>query len=409
MQTERTASIRADELGFRVEAKALLERVRLHADQGQLVGLIGPNGAGKSTLLRAIAGVLRPQEGAVWLEGEELDSMPAKDVAARMALVPQIAPYTHGFTARELVLMGRYPHLGRFEIEGAADEAIAREAMELTETEEFAERTLDTLSGGERQRVFVSRALAQQPRVLLLDEPTANLDVLHKLRVLDLVRRLVDEGLTAVAAIHDLGMAARYCDRLVLLSEGRVLADGTPAEVLAPDIIEAAFGVRSAVYPDPVTGSLVVSLIAPADENGSAGTGHRRQRPRFPPPPTSGNQPSGPRSSYDMSARDPQTRPADVPKRPRRRHGLVIVNTGEGKGKTTAALGVIFRAWGRDFKIRMFQFIKHTTATFGEHRAAMRLDIPIEALGDGLPGCPRTWTGRRRWRWSSGVTAKRRF
>lgn len=269
MQTERTASIRADELGFRVEAKALLERVRLHADQGQLVGLIGPNGAGKSTLLRAIAGVLRPQEGAVWLEGEELDSLPAKDVAARMALVPQIAPYTHGFTARELVLMGRYPHLGRFQIEGAADEAIAREAMELTETEEFAERTLDTLSGGERQRVFVSRALAQQPRVLLLDEPTANLDVLHKLRVLDLVRRLVDEGLTAVAAIHDLGMAARYCDRLVLLSEGRVLADGTPEEVLAPDIIEAAFGVRSAVYPDPVTGSLVVSLIAPADEDRS--------------------------------------------------------------------------------------------------------------------------------------------
>ena len=266
MQTERTASIRADELGFRVEAKALLERVRLHADQGQLVGLIGPNGAGKSTLLRAIAGVLRPQEGAVWLEGEELESIPARDVAARMALVPQIAPYTHGFTARELVLMGRYPHLGRFQIEGAADEAIAREAMELTETEEFAERTLDTLSGGERQRVFVSRALAQQPRVLLLDEPTANLDVLHKLRVLDLVRRLVDEGLTAVAAIHDLGMAARYCDRLVLLSSGRVLAEGPPEAVLAPDIIEAAFGVRSAVYRDPVTGSLVVSLIAPADD-----------------------------------------------------------------------------------------------------------------------------------------------
>ena len=259
MQTERTASIRADELGFRVEAKALLERVQLHADRGQLVGLIGPNGAGKSTLLRAIAGVLRPQEGAVW-------SIPARDVAARMALVPQIAPYTHGFTARELVLMGRYPHLGRFQIEGAADEAIAREAMELTETEEFAERTLDTLSGGERQRVFVSRALAQQPRVLLLDEPTANLDVLHKLRVLDLVRRLVDEGLTAVAAIHDLGMAARYCDRLVLLSEGRVLAEGPPEDVLAPDIIEAAFGVRSAVYRDPVTGSLVVSLIAPADD-----------------------------------------------------------------------------------------------------------------------------------------------
>ena len=267
MQTERTASIRADELGFRVEAKALLERVRLHADRGQLVGLIGPNGAGKSTLLRAIAGVVQPHEGAVWLEGVELASIKAREVAARLALVPQIAPYSHGFTARELVLMGRYPHLGRFQIEGAADEAIAREAMELTETAEFAERTLDTLSGGERQRVFVSRALAQQPRVLLLDEPTANLDVLHKLRVLDLVRRLVDEGLTAVAAIHDLGMAARYCDQLVLLSHGRVLAEGVPEDVLVPDIIESAFGVRSAVYRDPATGSLAISLIEPSDND----------------------------------------------------------------------------------------------------------------------------------------------
>jgi iron complex transport system ATP-binding protein len=269
MQTERSASIRADELGFRVEAKALLERVRLHADRGQLVGLIGPNGAGKSTLLRAIAGVLQPHEGSVWLEGVELASIKARDVAARMALVPQIAPYSHGFTARELVLMGRYPHLGRFQIEGAADEAIAREAMELTETAEFAERTLDTLSGGERQRVFVSRALAQQPRVLLLDEPTANLDVLHKLRVLDLVRRLVNEGLTAVTAIHDLSMAARYCDQLVLLSNGRVLAEGIPENVLVPEIIESAFGVRSAVYRDPATGSLAISLIEPAD-NGRA-------------------------------------------------------------------------------------------------------------------------------------------
>jgi len=283
MQTERAASIRADDLGFRVEAKALLERVHLHADQGQLVGLIGPNGAGKSTLLRAIAGVLRPQEGAVWLEGVELTSIKSRDVAARLALVPQVAPDTHGFTVRELVLMGRYPHLGRFQIEGEADEAIAREAMELTETEEFAERTLDTLSGGERQRVFVSRALAQQPRVLLLDEPTANLDVLHKLRVLDLVRRLADEGLTAVAAIHDLGMAARYCDLLVLLSHGRVLAEGTPEDVLVPDIIESAFGVRSAVYRDPATGSLAISVIAPspapapgANGGNGRGTHHRR-------------------------------------------------------------------------------------------------------------------------------------
>ena len=140
--------------------------------------------------------------------GRELNSISTKDIAAGLAIVPQIAPYTQGFTSLELVLMGRYPHLGRFQVEGKADDRIAKDAMRLTETEQFADRTLDTLSGGERQRVFVSRALAQQPRILLLDEPISNLDVLHQLKVLDVVRDLVDDGLTAIAAIHDLQMAA---------------------------------------------------------------------------------------------------------------------------------------------------------------------------------------------------------
>lgn len=243
----------------------LLDSVHLAADRGRFVGVIGPNGAGKSTLLRALSGMLRHQHGAVRLEGTDLRSMSSREVATGMALVSQIAPYTHGFTSFELVLMGRYPHLGRFQIEGREDNRIARDAMRQTDTEEFADRTLDTLSGGERQRVFVSRALAQQPRVLLLDEPTSNLDVFHQIKVLDLVRQLVDEGLTAVAAIHDLQMGARYCDRLVLLSEGRVLAEGTPEEVLTPEAIESAFGVRCAVYPDPVTGTLAISLIGPAE------------------------------------------------------------------------------------------------------------------------------------------------
>ncbi len=265
--------ISAQGLTYKVEAGKLLDGVDLHADRGQLVGLIGPNGAGKSTFLRAISGILRHQEGTVCLDGTDLNAISAKEVAARLALVPQIAPYTHGFTALELVLMGRYPHLGRFQIEGAEDDHIARDSMRLTETEHFAGRTLDTLSGGERQRVFVSRALAQQPRVLLLDEPTSNLDIFHQIKVLDLVRQLVDDGLTAVAAIHDLNMAARYCDRLVLLSEGRVLADGPPEAVLCPEIIESAFGVKSAVYRDPVNGSLAISLIGPADERWPNGRG----------------------------------------------------------------------------------------------------------------------------------------
>ena len=138
--------------------------------------------------------------------------------------------------------------------------------MRLTETDQFETRTIETLSGGERQRVFLARAVAQQPQVLLLDEPTSNLDILHQLKILTLVRQLVDDGLTAIAAIHDLNLAARFCDRLVLLSEGRVMADGTAEEVLTPEMIESTFGVESAIYREPVTGALAISLIAPAGD-----------------------------------------------------------------------------------------------------------------------------------------------
>ena len=265
------ASVDAQAVSFSVEAKTLLDRIDMRAERGQFVGLIGPNGAGKSTLLRTLSGVLRHQEGAVWLEGSDLSSMAARDVAAMLALVPQIAPYTQGFTAFELVLMGRYPHLGRFEVEGQADDRIAERAMRLTETEQFGERTLETLSGGERQRVFLARALAQQPRILLLDEPTSNLDILHQLTILGLVRQLVDDGLTAIAAIHDLNLAARYCDRLVLISNGQVATEGPPEDVLTPETIESAFGVRAGVYRDPATDALAISLIGPAAaENGAA-------------------------------------------------------------------------------------------------------------------------------------------
>ncbi len=268
-----SSAIDAREVTFSVEAQRLLDRVDLQAKRGQFVGLIGPNGAGKSTLLRAISSVLKIEQGAISLEGEDLRSLGAKRIASSLALVPQIAPYTQGFTTFELVLMGRYPHLGRLQVEGEHDDRIAAEAMRLTETDQFAERTLDTLSGGERQRVFIARALAQEPRVLLLDEPTSNLDILHQLKILTLVRRLVDDGLTAVAAIHDLNLAARFCDRLVVLAEGRVLAEGSAAEVLKPETIEEAFEVRSEIHRDPATGALMVSLIAAVDEEPDAGIG----------------------------------------------------------------------------------------------------------------------------------------
>ncbi len=260
------AALSVEGLTFTIQGKRLLDNVSLRAGQGELVGVIGPNGAGKSTLLRALAGVIEPSDGERYLEGHRFRELPARERARAIALVPQVAPMAHGFTCLELVLMGRYPHMGRFQIEGASDESISRQAMRLTDTEQFAERTLETLSGGERQRVFIARALAQQPRVLLLDEPTSNLDILHQLRVLGLIREWAANGATAIAAVHDLNMAARHCDFLILLSEGRVIAEGPPSDVLTADNVRRAYGVESVIYRDPHTGSLALSLLGPAGD-----------------------------------------------------------------------------------------------------------------------------------------------
>ena len=272
---ENTPALAAEDLVYQVQAKRLLDRVSLRADRGEFVGVIGPNGAGKSTLLKTVSGLLRAQEGAVALEGRDLTATSPKEVARTLAQVSQTPPYTYGFTGVELVLMGRYPHMGRFQVEGQADRRIAAEAMRLTETEEFSERLVETLSGGERQRVFVASALAQQPHVLLLDEPTANLDIQHQLKVLDIVQGLVEQGMTAVAAIHDLSLAARYCSSLVLMRGGRVLAEGAAEDVLTPANIEAAFGVRTVVFRDPFTGTLSVSTLDQATPTEAVASGTR--------------------------------------------------------------------------------------------------------------------------------------
>ena len=249
---------------FEVQAARLLDGVDLQAKVGEFIGIIGPNGAGKSTLLKTVSGLLRRQQGTVSLLGRDLDGMSRKEIAQSLAMVPQTAPYTYGFTGLEIVVMGRYPHMGRFEVEGVGERRVALEALRMVEAEQFAHRAVTSLSGGERQRVFIARALAQQPKIMLLDEPTAGLDVQHQLKTMELIKSQVAQGMTAVAAIHDLPLAARYCHRLVLLHRGRVLAQGLPHEVLTPDHIQAAFGVRAVVYPDPLTGSLTVSLLDPS-------------------------------------------------------------------------------------------------------------------------------------------------
>ena len=246
--------------------RVVLNGIGLGAGLGEMVGLIGPNGSGKTTCLRIISGTLSPGQGTVHIHGKEIASMRPRERATLLAMVQQRPAVPPGFTALNLVLMGRNPHLGFLQWEGPKDLESCYRAMEETGTWEFAHRPVTSLSGGELQRVFIARALAQEPRVLLLDEPTASLDIQHQLQVMSLARRLVDQGLTAVAAIHDLSLAARYCDRLVMLHQGGVLAEGSPWEVLTPENLARAFGVRATVRRDPETGSLAITVVSELDE-----------------------------------------------------------------------------------------------------------------------------------------------
>jgi iron complex transport system ATP-binding protein len=270
-----TAALSARDIVYEVDGARLLDCVSLQARRGELLGLIGPNGAGKTTLLRTVSGLLRRTEGSVTLTGRDLDDMRPAEVARVIAHVAQVHGSTLGFTGMDVVLMGRYPHMGRFQVEGPEDRRIATEAMRRTGTEGFASRRTATLSGGERQRLFIARALAQEPSILLLDEPTANLDIQHQLAILELVRSLARQGMTAIAAMHDLSLAARFCDRLLLLHRGRVVAEGPAESVLTPGNIRDTFGVEAQVYRDPLNGALALSLLGPVgpDVTSRDGTG----------------------------------------------------------------------------------------------------------------------------------------
>jgi iron complex transport system ATP-binding protein len=253
--------IEARQISFDVDGVSILRQVSLRVQAGETIGLIGPNGAGKTTLLKVLGGLIRDVRGEVWLQGRPLRDYSPREVARLVAHVPQTTALDFAFTVREVVLMGRSPYLGRFQLEQPLDRQIAEQAMRTMKVRAFAERFVNTLSGGERQRVFIARALAQQPRILLLDEPTANLDVKHQLEVLSLTSELAHQnGLAVIAAVHDLDLAARFCDRLILLHEGRVLADSTPEAVLTPANLADAFGVRANVYRDPFTQVLRLSL-----------------------------------------------------------------------------------------------------------------------------------------------------
>jgi iron complex transport system ATP-binding protein len=258
LMTSSDSILAADRLSFAVDGRLLIDGVSLSLLPGRLIGLVGPNGAGKSTLLRLIHGLLPASSGSVLLGGQPIGQMQPEAVARRVARVPQSPSSNLDFSVLDVVLMGRYAHSGAWQ-ERPADQLLALDALEQTRTAHLQDRLYSTLSGGERQRVTVARALAQEPKILLLDEATASLDLRHQFEVMEVVRHLTTQReVAAIAAIHDLTLAARYCDELLLLDGGRVVAAGEPAAVLTAERLREVFGVEALVERHAALGHLII-------------------------------------------------------------------------------------------------------------------------------------------------------
>ncbi|MFE3517960.1 ABC transporter ATP-binding protein [Streptomyces sp. NPDC059166] len=250
--------LRAVSVSREAGGRLLLDGVSVAPAPGTTLGLLGPNGSGKTTLLRVMAGVLAPGAGTVSLDGRTLAETGRRDVARRVAVVEQQADTQVDLTVRDVVRLGRIPHRRVWSAPGPEDETAVREALERTALTDHAARSWRTLSGGERQRVHIARALAQRPCELLLDEPTNHLDIQHQLELLSLVAAL---PVTAVVALHDLNLAAMFCDRITVLKEGRVVAGGTPSEVITEELIAEVYRVRAVVTPDGPDGRPSVRFL----------------------------------------------------------------------------------------------------------------------------------------------------
>ena len=254
--------LRADNVSF-AYVNVVLDRVSAEIRRGTILGILGPNGSGKTTLLRLLSGTRRPQQGRILLDETPLDRLSRRAVARRIAVVPQETQLSFEYTVIEMVLMGRHPHLGLFELEGPEDFAVAQDALRATGTDHLQHRAFSTLSGGEKQRVVIASALAQSSDILLLDEPTASLDLRYQLEVASLLTELNRaRGTTVVISTHDLNLAASVCRELVMLRSGRVLAAGPTADILTSDHVRELYDVEADVQVHAASGHLVVLPVA---------------------------------------------------------------------------------------------------------------------------------------------------
>lgn len=245
--------------------KVVLQDISFDVKEGDFLGIIGPNGSGKSTLLKTIARILKPFHGHVLFRGQSIHTMTLLEAAKRIALVPQDFNTEFSFTVIEVVLMGRFPHLRRFQQETSHDFEVVRESLELTDSSELVDRTFNELSAGERQRVIIAKAFAQEPMLLLLDEPTSHLDIGHQIEIFDLLVRLnKDKGVTIISVLHDLNLASEYCDRLLLIDKGRIRVQGSTEEVLRWEIIEEVYKTLVVINDNPISSRPHVLLVPKA-------------------------------------------------------------------------------------------------------------------------------------------------
>lgn len=267
-------SLKVDRLSFAFGEKKVLREVSFEVEDGEMLGLMGPNGSGKTTLLRCLMDYLPSESEAILVDMKPLHTLSPRELAQRFGVVPQASNTDFAFTAFDIVMMGRIPHIGSMlSGESASDAEVVKKAMERTDTWRLAGRRFSELSGGERQRVVIARAIAQQPKALLLDEPTVYLDINGQFEIMDLIKDLNQkEGITVIAVLHDVNLAARYCDRIALLNDGALETVGTPDSVLTPETIQSVYGIEVVVRRDPFTRAVYVMPRTPGPTISRHGT-----------------------------------------------------------------------------------------------------------------------------------------